>query len=347
MTEDIRITTTVKSGGCAGKIGPGDLSNFLCGFDLPQSPDLLVGIEEPDDAGVYRLTDDIAIVQTMDFFTPVVDDPFTFGQIAACNALSDVYAMGGKPVTAMNIFCFPANKMPHNIAKEIIAGGLDMIKKADCLLVGGHSVMDDEIKYGLSVTGVIHPDKVLTKKAVKAGDIIILTKPLGTGVISTAIKAGMATNESQEQAIKSMTTLNKVGFDISQKFDIKACTDVTGFGLIGHLRECLRFSDFGALINTKKIPFFEGVYDYAQIGLQPVGLYRNRDFYMPYVERCDNLDDLMYNLVFDPQTSGGLLLFVNPSDSEAVLEMLKTSGLESASIIGEITAENVGKIKLV
>lgn len=346
MSEKIRITTTVKSGGCAAKIGPADISNFLCGLDLPVSPDLLVGIEEPDDAGVYRLTDEIAIIQTMDFFTPVVDDPFTFGQIAACNALSDVYAMGGKPITAMNIFCFPVNKMPHNIAKEIINGGLDIIKKAGCLLVGGHSVVDDEIKYGLSVTGVIHPDKVLKKKNVKNGDVMILTKPLGTGIISTAIKAGMATVASQEQAINSMRTLNKAGLEIPQKFEVSACTDVTGFSLIGHLRECLRFSGCGASIDTKSIPVFEGVYDYAKIGLQPAGLYKNREFYMEYVEKGEDVDDLMFNIVFDPQTSGGLLIFVNEPDTDNVLKELRDSGLEFANVIGKITNENIGKIKI-
>jgi len=347
MTDNIKITAAVKASGCGAKIGPADLSDFLCGFELPEDPDLLVGIKEPDDAGVYKLTDTIAIVQTIDFFTPIVDDPFIFGQIAAANSLSDIYAMGAKPLTAMNVFCFPTKKMPQTIAKQIIAGGLDIIKKANCLLVGGHSVIDDEIKYGLSVTGIVNPDKIMTKKAVADEDVIILTKPLGTGVISTAIKAGMADEESLRQAIKSMIMLNKTACEIACDFSVKACTDITGFGLAGHLNECLRFSNLGAEIYTKQIPFFDGVYELASFGLMPEGLYNNRDFYKPYVKKDEAADELLFNLLFDPQTSGGLLLFVKQEKSEKLLEELHSAGIKNAAIIGRVVKNSKNNIMIV
>ncbi len=311
-----------------------------------KDPNLLVGMEEPDDAAVYKLTDEIAIIQTVDFFTPLVDDPFLFGQIAAANSLSDVYAMGGKPLTAMNIFCFPAGKMPHSVAKSIIAGGLDIMNKAGCLLVGGHSVMDDEIKYGLSVTGTIHPDKVLTKKGVNNGDAVILTKPLGTGIISTAVKASMYDESSLAAMVESMITLNKTAAEIMQQFPVTACTDVTGFGLLGHLFECLQRSGMGAIIDSQAVPFLEKAYDYASMGLLPGGLYRNRDFYSGHLYGAETVDDVRLQLFFDPQTSGGLLIFVEQSQADGLVSKLKSSGVESAVIIGRITDREPGKITL-
>lgn len=342
----VNISENVKYGGCAAKIGPSELSGLLCGIEFPYDPNLLVGMEQPDDAGVYQISPELAIIQTVDFFTPMVKSPFLFGQIAAANSLSDVYAMGGKPITAMNIFCFPIKKLSKEIAREIIAGGVDTLKKANCILVGGHSVMDDEIKYGLAVTGTISPDRVRAKHTVHEGDLILLTKPIGTGVISTASLAEMAPSEAVSAIEKSMSELNRTAAEIMNRYNVHACTDVTGFGLAGSLYESMLYGEYKADIELEAIPFFNGVFELANMGMMPEGLYRNRNFYEKHIAFAGDRDSLTYQMLFDPQTSGGLLIFLSENEAEPMLQELKNSGVEHASIIGSVAKSDGHKISV-
>ena len=310
-------------------------------------PNLIVGMEHSEDAGVYQLRDDLAIIQTLDFFTPIVDDPYIFGQIAVANALSDVYAMGGKPVTAMNIVCFPVGKMDMAILRAILRGGLDKMREADVLLIGGHSVEDDEPKYGLSVMGVIHPKKVLLNRGAKAGDKLILTKPLGTGIVSTAIKANMAPVALVDLAINAMITLNRTaGEYIAQTPNVHACTDVTGFGLLGHTCEMVEGEAVGITIYASAVPFFPGVRELAESGLLPSGLHRNRTFRAHQVDVSPGLPEWLLDLLYDPQTAGGLLVALAAEEAERLLEQLHQSGLTDARIIGEVTTHSKGRITI-
>jgi len=318
----------------------------LCGLDLPKHPDLLVGLETSDDAGVYKLRDDLAIIQTVDFFTPVVDDPYTFGQIAAANAMSDVYAMGGRPLTAMNIICFPVKTMEISVLQEVLRGGLDKIKEAGALLVGGHSVEDDEFKYGLSVTGVIHPDGVLKNTGARAGDLLVITKPLGLGIINTAIKGNMADTALINKAVKVMSTLNSLPAEEFNNFQVSACTDVTGFGLLGHACEMIDGLDLGIRLYADKVPIINEAIDLARMGLIPAGTYRNRDFRKGCLIGFDKVDKAIADILFDPQTSGGLLIAVPRDEAEAYVERLQGKGIESAAVIGEFVEEPAGKIEI-
>lgn len=307
-------------------------------------PNLIVGMQSVDDAGVYKLSDDLAIIQTIDFFTPIVDDPFVFGQIAAANALSDVYAMGGKPLTAMNVVCFPARTMDIEILKEILKGGQDKMIEAEATLVGGHSVEDNEIKYGLSVTGIIHPDKVLTNIGAKLGDSLILTKPLGTGIINTAIKRGVADNELISRVSESMARLNKSASDAAQEIGVNACTDVTGFGLMGHALEMLQDNKTGIVIYSSQIPFFPEAEELAINGMVPGGANKNREYCLKSVEIDHGISTHIQDILFDPQTSGGLLISVSKDRVQKLLDLLREKSIENASIIGEVTASPKGKI---
>lgn len=308
-------------------------------------PNLLTGFEHAEDAGVYKLSADLAIVQTVDFFTPTVDDPFVFGQIAAVNALNDIYAMGAKPLTAMNIVCFPIRTMDKSILKDVLLGGLDKIREAGVLLIGGHSVEDNEIKYGLSVTGVIHPDKVLYNHGARPGDQLILTKPLGTGVISTAIKAEQASSRQMQQVIDSMTGLNKKAAEIMiAEGDVHACTDITGFGFLGHACEMIEGDDVGLRINSAAIPVFDGVRDLLEMGFVPGGLYRNRDFRINQVEKELTCPSWIFDLLFDPQTAGGLFFSMPGDRAQQLVEKLKSTGISDAAVVGEVVAEHPGKI---
>jgi len=299
-------------------------------------PNLIVGMERADDAGVYKLSEDLAIIQTVDFFTPIVDDPYMFGQIAAANALSDVYAMGGKPLTAMNIVCFPIKAMDISILREILKGGLDKIREAEATLVGGHSVEDSELKYGLSVTGIIHPSKVLTNVGAEAGDRLILTKPLGTGIINTAIKAGMATEESIERVTNYMARLNKTAAEVTQEIGARACTDITGFGLLGHACEMIQGTGKGMILHASSIPVFPETMSFAQMGLVPGGTYRNRDFRIHQVDIDPDVSPYLSDILFDAQTSGGLLIAVPREKAEKMVKRLKERGIDEAAIIGEV-----------
>jgi len=301
-------------------------------------------MEGDEDAGVYKLREDLAIIQTLDFFTPVVDDPYTFGQVAVANSLSDVYAMGGKPIVAMNIVCFPVNKMDISILQEILKGGLDKMREAEVLLVGGHSVEDNELKYGLSVTGTIHPEKVLTNKGARVGDKLILTKPLGTGIINTALKAGMADDRSVAQSIECMSTLNKKAAELMTEVEVHACTDVTGFGLLGHACEMIEGEDVGMVIHPSVVPLLPGTEDFAAMGLIPGGTIRNRDFRLSMIERAAEISDEKLLILFDAQTSGGLLVSVPGPKVHALLKRLHQEGVKEAAIIGEVLEQPKGKI---
>jgi selenide,water dikinase len=281
----------------------------------------------------------------VDFFTPIVDDPYIFGQIAVTNALGDVYAMGGTPLTAMNIVCFPVKKMAMDILKEILRGGLDKMREAGVLLVGGHSVEDDELKYGLSVTGVIHPDKVLRNRGGMAGDSLILTKPLGTGIVSTALKGGMADDALMAKSIKTMTTLNKsAAEEMRDTPGVHACTDITGFGLLGHAAEMVEGSDVGMVIRSASVPFFPEIREFVEMGVIPGGLHRNREFRASMVDIDSRCPDWMVDIFFDPQTAGGLLIAVSAHHAETLVGKMHSRGIVEATIIGEIVSEPKGKI---
>lgn len=342
--EPIRLTQTVKGAGCAAKLSPGDLDRALCGLDLPVDPNLLVGLVHADDAGVYRVSDDLALVQTLDFFPPMVDDPYSFGQIAAANALSDIYAMGGVPKTAMNIVAFPSKTMDISILRSIIEGGLDKMREAGVVLVGGHTVEDSELKYGLSVTGYIHPDRILTKRNLQSGDLLILTKPLGTGIISTAIKAGIADKPLTDRVTRAMATLNRDAALIMGEFSVHACTDITGFGFLGHLAEMVVDSGHGVRISAADVPMYPEALEWAAMGLIPAGAYNNRNFRGAFVDFGTGVSQRVQDLLFDPQTSGGLLIAVAAGEAERLVAALKERGIDSAAIVGEVVAEPVDRI---
>ena len=297
--------------------------------------ELIVGLDTSDDAAVYKINDDLALIETLDFFTPVVDDPYTFGQIAATNSLSDIYAMGGEPKLALNIVCFPDCLSP-DILGEILRGGSDKVLEAGAILVGGHSVSDDEPKYGLSVTGFVAPDKVLVNSNAKVGDILILTKPIGLGVINTAIKAELVNEDIYKEAVRTMTTLNKFGKEaIDKVYGVHSVTDITGFGLLGHALEMAEGSSVSIKIHSKDVPIIDGANDYANMGLVPAGAYSNRNHIGNRVVFKRQIPKYLEDLLFDPQTSGGLLISIDKENANNLMEELKKSPLKCA-IIGEV-----------
>lgn len=303
---------------------------------LEKHPQLLVGTETADDAGVYQLSTEIALVQTVDIITPIVDDPFLFGQIAAANSLSDIYAMGGKPLTAMNIICFPRLSLDISILTEILRGGLEKIHEAGAVLMGGHTVDDAELKYGLAVTGTVHPQKIVTNSGARVGDVLILTKPLGTGIIATSQKAGMAEPEAIEAAISHMVTLNNKAAEAMLEGKVHAGTDVTGFGLLGHATEMARGCGFSFRLFFKQIPFLPKVSDYAASGLVPGGAYCNESHFGPEIFFGEKVSELERIILFDPQTSGGLLIALPKEEGKRLLEKLGKQGMKEASLIGEV-----------
>jgi selenide,water dikinase len=325
-------------------MGPGDLNKAIC--DLPQmsDPNLIRGLASPDDAGVYKLSDDLAIIQTIDFFTPIVDDPYTFGQIAAANALSDVYAMGGKPLTAMNVVCFPVKTLEISILKDILRGGVDKILEAGVLLIGGHSIEDNELKYGLSVTGTVHPEHLVTNSGARKGDKLVLTKPLGTGIISTAVKKKAASEAVAGEVARTMASLNRKASELMQEVGAHACTDITGFGLIGHATQIAQNSEIGVVISSGSIPLLPGAEEFAKRGLAPGGLQRNREFYSCTVVIEKQVPSHIQDIMFDAQTSGGLLISVASSKANRLLEKLLQAGVKDAAIIGEVIDEPKGMV---
>ena len=314
----------------------------MFGVQIPADENVIVGIEGFEDAGVYKLTDDIAIVQTVDFFTPVVDDPYSFGQIAAANAFSDIYAMGAVPKTAMNLVCFSPKQHGIDVLKEIIRGGADKIREAGASLMGGHSVEDAEIKYGLSVTGIVHPDKILRNEGAQPDDLLILTKPLGTGIMNTGLKGDALTPAWIKRVTEVMAALNAKAAEAMRAVRTHAATDVTGFGLAGHLSEMIK-EYIGVELFLKKLPYFEEARGLAKAGFIPGGLYRNRDFYSKCV--VGESQGFFYDLIFDPQTSGGLLMAIHPDDLSRFEKSAADLGV-SFWAIGRFVAEPKGKILL-
>lgn len=323
-------------------MGPGDLDKALCGVDIPTDPNVLAGIEGSEDAGVYLLDENTALVQTIDFFTPIVDDPETFGMAAAANSLSDVYAMGGKPLTALNVVCYPISKLGVGPLRKILAGGAKIMREANVALVGGHSVEDDEPKYGLSVTGVVHPDRIMRNSGLQPGDKILLTKAVGTGLIATALKGSLASEGAIDAMVRSICTLNKVASEVAAGFNVKACTDVTGFGLAGHLAEMARASGCAVTLRMESVPALEGAMDAASMGLVPAGAHSNRNFFGGWCDIRDSVAPEKVDLAFDPQTSGGLILGVPGELSGELLSALKSSGVEIAAEVGEVTRSDPG-----
>jgi len=339
---DIQLTHHARFGGCAAKIGPGDLSSILCGIDIPEDANVIVGLKGFEDAGVYRLSDDLAIVQTIDFFTPVVNDPYRFGQIAAANALSDIYAMGARPVTALNIACFSPKKFGNAVLREILRGGIDKVAESGTNLLGGHSVEDEEIKYGLSVTGIVHPERIVRNEGAQPGDLLILTKPLGTGILVTAMKGNMISEETEKHLIAVMATLNRRASEVMLLAGAHAATDVTGFGLAGHLKEMIK-ENLGAEIYADRLPYFPEAEGLSAEGFLPSGLYKNRDFYASFVEA--EISGFFLDLIFDPQSSGGLLIALKEDGMDHFSR--EASGLSvDYRVIGRFIEEPKGKIKI-
>ena len=296
---------------------------------------------------MYKLRDDLAIIQTVDFFTPIVDDPYTFGQVAAANSLSDVYAMGGRALTAMNIICFPVKTMDISILHDVLRGGLDKMIEAGVTLVGGHSVEDNEFKYGLAVTGLIHPDKVLLNRGAKAGDRLILTKALGTGIVSTAVKVGAADEALVERSIRSMSTLNRKAADVMMETPgVHACTDVTGFGFLGHACEMIEGSDVGLQVFATAVPVFKGIRELVEGEIIPGGLLRNRDYRKAMVDVEPDVAAWIADVLYDPQTSGGLLIAVAADQAEGLAKRMHEAGIDDAAIVGKFVTEPKGRIRV-
>lgn len=304
-----------------------------------KNDNLLITLDTSDDAAVYKINDDIALVQTLDFFTPVVDDPYTYGQIAAANSLSDVYAMGGRPLTAMNITCFPSC-LSTDILKDILRGGADKVMEAGGLLIGGHSVEDDEPKYGLSVTGIVHPKKVWANSGAREGDDLILTKPIGTGILNTAIKAGLTTKAQYNDAVDTMITLNKYAFEAVDGLNISACTDITGFGLLGHAYEMAKASNVSLEIYSDNIPIIQGAVEFAEMGIIPAGMYANKKHIEDKIFMNNTVKGAIQDILYDPQTSGGLLLAIHPNDTKKALKKLKELHKNDFAIVGRVTEAN-------
>ena len=337
---EVKLTKLAKCAGCGAKVGAGVLAQLLEDIRVHHDPNLLVGFDKSDDASVYKVSDDLALVQTVDFFPPIADDPYLFGQIAATNALSDVYAMGGEPKLCLNIMAIPED-MPKDAVHQLLRGGYDKVYEAGALITGGHSILDDEPKYGLAVTGFVHPDKVLTNSGAKPGDVLLFTKPIGIGVLTTAAKAEMASPEGIALAERMMTTLNKAARDAMVKYRVHACTDVTGFGMLGHAYEMAQGSDVEIELHEEGIDLIPEAVELARMGILPAGMYRNRTFAEPGVDAGDT-ELCKQDLLYDPQTAGGLLMAVDPADAEALYGELKGC-VPSAQRIGVVREYRGGK----
>jgi selenide,water dikinase len=345
MTEvqTVKLTEQVKAGGCASKLSPATLDRVLSQLPKQTNENVLVGFETADDAGIYKLSDSLALVQTVDFFTPMVDDPYTYGQIAATNALSDVYAMGGTPISALAVLGYPQHG-DLDVLAAIMAGGLSKMLEANCAVIGGHSVKDAEMKFGYAVTGTIHPDRVLKNEGAQVGDVLFLTKSIGTGVITTAIKRGLARQEWIDAAVKSMTTLNKnAALAITEsRLRVHAMTDVTGFGLAGHSREMALASGVAIEFEADRIPLLHGAMECVRAKAVPGGLVANRDFAECVVEARSTIAPEMMTLFFDPQTAGGLLISIDERDA-ARLERISAEAGTPAARIGRVLERADGK----
>ena len=333
----IDLLKMVEYGGCSAKIPPKQLEEILKYLPLPQDPNILVDIDTHDDAGVYKINDDLALVLTTDFFPPVCSDPYEFGQIAAANSISDVYAMGGDPVLALNIMMFPASKLPMEVYAEIMKGGFDKASEAGVRIIGGHTIDDITPKYGLAVVGYIHPEKIITNSGAKSGDYLIMTKPIGTGIIMAGQRLELTSEDDISEAIGLMKQLNKSGAEVMKKYSIKGATDITGFGLAGHALKMAKASSVTITFNMKKVPLIGNTYSLIEDGCIPGASFRNLDFVEEYLYSAPDIDYNLKMIAFDAQTSGGLLMSVHSKMAEAVLKDLHAAGLTSASIIGVVT----------
>jgi selenide, water dikinase len=346
--QTVKLTERVKAGGCASKLSPAILDQVLSQLPKQTNENVLVGFETADDAGIYKLSDSLALVQTVDFFTPMVDDPYTYGQIAATNALSDIYAMGGIPISALAVLAYPENGDLEVLA-AIMAGGLSKMVEANCAVIGGHSVKDAEMKFGYAVTGTIHPDRVLKNKGAAVGDALFLTKAIGTGVITTAIKRGLAKQEWIDAAVKSMTTLNKnAAFAITEaRLRVHAMTDVTGFGLAGHSREMALASAVAFELEMDRVPLLRGAIECVQAKAVPAGLIANRDFAECVVDAQTAIDSDLMTLFFDPQTAGGLLISIDERDAARLEEITSAAGTPAIRIGRVVEREHGKPIRLI
>lgn len=341
MSENqVKLTKLAKCAGCGAKVGAGTLAQLLEGIRVHEDPNLLVGFDRSDDASVYRISEDLALVQTVDFFPPIADDPYLFGQIAAANALSDVYAMGGEPRLCLNIMAVPKD-MPPEAVHDLLRGGYDKVYEAGALITGGHSILDDEPKYGLAVTGFVHPERMLTNSGARPGDALLFTKPLGLGVLTTAAKADLAPAGAMERAYGLMTALNKAARDTMVQYRVHACTDVTGFGLLGHGLEMAQGSGVELEIDTEAVDFIPEAAELAKMGILPEGMYRNRAFAEGSVDP-GGVELWRQDLLYDPQTSGGLLMAVDPEDAEALYQALKPA-VPSAQRVGAVREYRGGR----
>ena len=338
--QNVKLTKLASCAGCGAKVGAGVLAQLLEGLKVHRDPRLLVGFDKSDDASVYQISEDLALVQTVDFFPPIADDPYLFGQIAATNALSDVYAMGGEPKLALNLLCIPES-MPKEAVHQLLRGGYDKVYEAGAIITGGHSILDPEPKYGLAVTGFVHPEKMLTNSGAKPGDVLLLTKPIGIGVLTTGAKAELTTPEAMELAYRLMTTLNKSARDAMIRYRVHACTDVTGFGLLGHAFEMAQGSDVRLHLEVDGVDLIPAALELARMGILPAGMYRNRHFAEAGVDAGD-VELARQDLLYDPQTAGGLLISVAAEDAPALLRDLQ-GAVPSAQRIGTVAEYAGGK----
>lgn len=324
-------------------MGPGTLAKILDRLPPMVSDNLMIGLDTYDDAGVYRLDESRALIQTIDFFTPIVDDPYTFGQIAAANALSDVYAMGGVPLTAMNVVCFPSRKLGPEVLGEILRGGAEKVLEAGAVVIGGHSIEDAEPKYGLAVTGLAHPEHLMTNAQALPGQVLVLTKPLGTGIVSTGLKAGMASPLAVKAMLDSMVTLNRDAANLAKEMGVRGCTDVTGFGLLGHAAEMALASGVAIHFWVNQFRFLPEAPELAASGLVPAGAYANRDFLGDRVSFAEEVKEAERDLLFDPQTSGGLLIALDGPLAGKYLTLAEQKGIEAA-VVGEVVMGAPGSV---
>jgi selenide, water dikinase len=345
MTFD--LLSTVEYGGCSAKLSAVKLAEALKSLPRVTHPDLLVDIETHDDAGVYRIAPDLALIQTVDFFPPVCSDPYEFGQIAAANALSDVYAMGGSALTAMNIMLFPSNRIPLEVLSDILRGGRDKVTEAGCIIVGGHTIDDYPPKYGLAVTGTVHPGRIITNAAAKTGDALILTKPLGTGIIIAGKRTGLADESAYRSALDSMRLLNKNGAALMQEYGVRSATDITGFGLAGHALKMARGSGVTMRLFTGRIPILPGAYALAELGCLPGACFRNQEFAQGSCRFAAGVGYTAKMLLFDAQTSGGLFMAVAHDRAPALCDALRKADYPEAAIIGEVVDDTGVAIEVV
>lgn len=343
---DVELTKLVENAGCASKISQDDLKKALAGLPEIFDPRVLVSSSTCDDAGIYKLSERLALVQSVDVFTPVVDDAYTFGQIAASNSVSDIYAMGGRPLTALSIIAFPIEKLSHRVMNKMLQGGIDKLKEAGVVVLGGHSIKDREVKFGFAVTGIINPSRIITNNNAEPGDVLLLTKPLGTGIISFARQLGKAPAGVLETAGRSMIELNKAASEVMAQMGVRAATDVTGFGLAGHLGEMVIQSRVSAEVWVDCLPVFDGVLDLVSENLISGAVERNREFASKFVDCAKNVGEALETVVYDPQTSGGLLIAIAEKKSGELLKKLKSRGVKHAAVIGRIGVKPRGRILL-